>query len=34
MEVGMFMIYQGDGHGLNNEEMVRAETELAIRAER
>ena len=33
MEVGMFMIYQGDGHGLNNEEMVRAETELAVRAE-
>ena len=33
MEVGMFMIYQGDGHGLNNEEMVQAETALAIRAE-
>ena len=33
MEVGMFMIFQGDGHGLNNEEMVQADTALAIRAE-
>ena len=33
MEVGMFMIYQGDGHGLSNEKMVQAETELAVRAE-
>jgi alkanesulfonate monooxygenase SsuD/methylene tetrahydromethanopterin reductase-like flavin-dependent oxidoreductase (luciferase family) len=33
MQVGMFLIFQGDGHGLNNEQMVQAEIAMAIRAE-
>ena len=33
MQVGMFLIFQGDGHGLNNEQMVLAELDMAVRAE-
>lgn len=33
MQVGMFLIFQGDGHGLNNEQMIQAEIDMAIRAE-
>ena len=33
MQVGMFLIFQGDGHGLDNEQMVQAEIDMAVRAE-
>jgi alkanesulfonate monooxygenase SsuD/methylene tetrahydromethanopterin reductase-like flavin-dependent oxidoreductase (luciferase family) len=33
MQVGMFLIFQGEGHGFNNEQMVQAEIDMAVRAE-